>query len=168
MGDELGRRVAAGIGREEPVEVGQQHEHVGAHEVGHERGEPVVVAEADLVVGHRVVLVDHRHAAELEQADERLAGVQVLAAVDEVVRAPGAPGAATAPCSARERIHVAIMRGWPSAASACRVGRSAGRWSRPSAATPADTAPELTTTTWWPCRAHVRHLLAQAGHHRRC
>ncbi len=58
--------------------------------------------------------------------------------------------AATAWWSASERVHVAIIRGWPRAARACSVGRSAGRCCRPSAATPADTAPELTTTTWWP------------------
>ena len=51
-----------------------------------ERRDPVVVAVAVLVVGDRVVLVDDRHAAELEQPHERLAGVQVLLAVDEVVR----------------------------------------------------------------------------------
>ena len=44
----------------EPVDVGEQHEQVGVHQVGDQRGEPVVVAEADLVGGDRVVLVDDR------------------------------------------------------------------------------------------------------------
>ena len=51
----------------------------------HERGQAVVVAVADLVVGHRVVLVDDRHDAEVEQATQRLARVQVLRALTEVV-----------------------------------------------------------------------------------
>ena len=40
------------------VDVGEQHEDVGGHQVGHEGGEAVVVAEAELTGGHRVVLVD--------------------------------------------------------------------------------------------------------------
>ena len=51
-----------------------------------QRGEPVVVAVPQLVVGDRVVLVDDRHAAELEQAPDRATGVEVLRAIDEVVR----------------------------------------------------------------------------------
>ena len=51
-----------------------------------QRGEAVVVAEADLVVGDGVVLVDDRHHAEVEQAPQRLARVQVLRAHAEVVR----------------------------------------------------------------------------------
>ena len=56
------------------------------HEVRHERGETVVVAVADLVVGDGVVLVDDRDDAEVEQAAQRVAGVQVLRAHAEVVR----------------------------------------------------------------------------------
>ncbi len=54
--------------------------------MGDERGDAVVVAVADLVLGNGVVLVDDRHAAQLEQAGEGLAGVQVLLTVGEVVR----------------------------------------------------------------------------------
>ena len=82
----VGGGVDARVGGEQARRVGEQDEHVGGDEVGDEGGDAVVVAEADLVVGDGVVLVDDRHAAELEQADERLAGVEVLAAVDEVVR----------------------------------------------------------------------------------
>ncbi len=53
-------------------------------EVGHQCGEAVVVAETDLLVRHGVVLVDDGDHAELEQPAERLTGVEVLAAVDEV------------------------------------------------------------------------------------
>ncbi len=79
-------RVEARIGGEHARGVGEQHEQVGVHEVGDERGEAVVVAEADLVVGDGVVLVHDRDHAELEQAHQRLPGVQVLTALDEVVR----------------------------------------------------------------------------------
>ena len=51
-----------------------------------ERGEAVVVAEADLVVGDGVVLVDDRHHAELEQPPEGAPGVEVLLADAEVER----------------------------------------------------------------------------------
>ena len=53
-------RGAGGPGARGPqaVNVGEQHENVGGHQVGHEGGEPVVVAEAELAGGHRVVLVD--------------------------------------------------------------------------------------------------------------
>ena len=58
----------------------------GPHQVGHQRGQAVVVAEADLLVGHGVVLVDHRDHAELDEMAQRAPGVQVLGAVDEVQR----------------------------------------------------------------------------------
>ena len=78
--------VGAGVGGEQPGGVGEQHEQVGGHQMGDQRGQPVVVAEADLVVGGGVVLVHDGHHAELEQAGQRLAGVEVLLAVDEVER----------------------------------------------------------------------------------
>ena len=51
----------------EPVDVGEQHEQIGADHGGDARGEAVVVAIADLARRHRVVLVDDRHGAHLEQ-----------------------------------------------------------------------------------------------------
>ena len=71
--DELGAGVAPGVGGVEPVEVGEEHEDVGAHQVGDQRGQAIVVTETDLVVGDGVVLVDHRDAAQLQQAHEGLA-----------------------------------------------------------------------------------------------
>ena len=84
--DERRLGVEARVGGEQAAGVGEQDEQVGADEVRHERGEPVVVAVADLVVGDGVVLVDDGHDAELEQSLHRLAGVEVLRAVAEVVR----------------------------------------------------------------------------------
>ena len=49
------------------------------------RGEPVVVAEADLGGGDRVVLVDHRHRAQRQQLREGRAGVEMAAALLGVV-----------------------------------------------------------------------------------
>ena len=49
-----------------------------------EGGDAVVVTEADLVVGDGVVLVDDGQHTKLQQPGDRLAGVQVLAAVHEV------------------------------------------------------------------------------------
>ena len=66
--------------------IGEDDQEVGIDEVGDERGQPVVVAESDLVVGDRVVLVDDRHHAELEQTTDGAARVQVLLAHAEVER----------------------------------------------------------------------------------
>ena len=91
---EVGRRVhvaqQAGAGRRgiavvQPVDVGEQHQRVRADQVGDQRGEPVVVAEPDLVGGHGVVLVHHRHHAEPEQPLQRALGVAVVRAADHVV-----------------------------------------------------------------------------------
>ncbi|EON24810.1 phosphoglucomutase/phosphomannomutase [Nocardioides sp. CF8] len=69
----------------EAVDVGEQDQQVGVHEVRDQRGQPVVVTEADLGGGDRVVLVDDRQDAELEQLGERLVGVAVVGAPDDVV-----------------------------------------------------------------------------------
>ena len=84
--DQRRARVEAGIGGEHAGRVGEQHEHVGVDEVGDQRGQAVVVAEADLVVGDGVVLVHDGHHTELEQAQQRAPGLQVLAALHEVER----------------------------------------------------------------------------------
>ena len=76
----------SGIPGEQAGRVGEQDQQVGTDQVGHQRGQPVVVPEPDLLVGHGVVLVDHGDHPQLQQAGQRLTGVQVLAAVDEVQR----------------------------------------------------------------------------------
>ena len=70
----------------ETVHVGQQHQRVGADQVRHQRGQPVVVADPDLVGGHRVVLVHHRQHAQPEQPLQGALGVAVVRAADHVVR----------------------------------------------------------------------------------
>ena len=79
------RRIAARVGGEETRLVGEQHQHVGLDEIGDERAERVVVAEADLVGRDRVVLVDDRDDVERKQREERRARVEIAAAIREIV-----------------------------------------------------------------------------------
>ena len=65
----------------EPVDVGQQHQQIGAHHGGDARGQPVVVAVADFARGRRVVLVDHRHAAPFQQLGDGRARIEIAAAL---------------------------------------------------------------------------------------
>ena len=138
--------------------------------MGDQGGEAVVVAEADLVVGDGVVLVHDGHHAELEQARRVPAGVQVLAAVDEVERRqqhlPGHQPVA----AARSIVVDADQPGladppprWP-ATSPDRPGRSPEH--QPSAGCPAAMAPLVTITTWSPFfrwAATSAHSLAMAS-----
>ena len=65
----------------EPVDVGEQHQAVGADHGGDAGGEPVVVAVADLGGRDGVVLVDDRHGPQLEQRRDGGAGVEIAAAL---------------------------------------------------------------------------------------
>ena len=99
---------------------------VGAHEVGHEGGEAVVVAVADLVVGHGVVLVDHRDDPEVHQP------ANVSRAWRYWARWPKSNGVsstcpATSPCAANIAPNRSISRGCPTAATAWSVPMSVGR-----------------------------------------
>ncbi len=67
------------------VDVREEDQKVGVDEVGDEGGEPVVVAEADLVRGDRVVLVDDREGAHREELVEGAGGVAVVGAAAHVV-----------------------------------------------------------------------------------
>ena len=82
--DQRRLRAAPGVGREQPGCVGEQDEQRGADQVRDERRQSVVVPEADLLVGHSVVLVDDRDHPEVDQVAQRPARVQVLRAVHEV------------------------------------------------------------------------------------
>ena len=68
----------------EALAVGEQDGDFGLHQIGDQRGQRVVVAEADFVVDHRVVLVDDRNDAERQQRAQRVARVQVALAVGEI------------------------------------------------------------------------------------
>ena len=60
----------------EPVNVRQQHQQVGAHHLGHPRRQPVIVAIANLVRRDRVILVDHRNNACIQQRIQRRPRIQ--------------------------------------------------------------------------------------------
>ena len=111
-------------------------------EVAHERGELIVVAELDLLGRDRVVLVDDRHDAVIEQRAQRQPRRQEAPAIAEVVvgdehladldvvrartRAPSAASAAI----------------WPTAAAACSAGISVGRASAAAGGMPSAIAPD--------------------------
>ncbi len=67
-----------GVAVVEGVDVGEQDHRVGVGQMGDQRGEAVVVAEADLVGGHGVVLVDDRDDAQLQQPRQGALGVAVV------------------------------------------------------------------------------------------
>ena len=79
-GDPACLRVVARVALVEAVDIREQDQQIGAHHHRDPRREPIVVAEADLVGGDRVVLVDHRHGAEREQRVDGAARVQVASA----------------------------------------------------------------------------------------
>src|SRR5207253_6227865 len=82
---------------------------VRADQVRDEGGQPVVVAEPDLLGGHRVVLVDHRHDAEREQPGQGALGVAVVRAANYVVR--GEQDLANGEAVPRERRDVGVAEG---------------------------------------------------------
>ena len=61
------RRVTPGVGGIEPIDIGQQHQKIGRHHLGHPRGQPVIIAIANFFCGDRVIFIDHRHGAQIEQ-----------------------------------------------------------------------------------------------------
>ncbi len=130
----------------EAVDIGQQDHALRTGCLADPGGEPVVVAEADFLGRDAVILVDHRHDAEREQPAERGRGVEIAAAIleiverDEDLRCRGEP---SAPSSSAQTWLSAI---WPVAAAACASSRLArpplGSCSRRA---PSAIAPEETT-----------------------
>ena len=127
------------------LDVGQDDERVGRDQVADQRGELIVVAELDLLDRDRVVLVDDRHHAELEQRAQR------VARVGKRRRSPRSSGVSST-CAIAGR---AAPNAAPSAASAGLADRRRGllsgivrgRSRRPSWPRPAAIAPEVTSTT---------------------
>jgi hypothetical protein len=81
LGDQFRGGIAVRVGRVQARDIGQQQQAVRAGHLRHARREPVVVAVTDLRGRHRVVLVDHRQRAELEQLGQRGARIEIAAAV---------------------------------------------------------------------------------------
>ena len=73
----VGSRLGSAVYR--PDDVRQQQQAVGARHLRDPRREPVVVAVADLGGRHRVVFVDDRQRAELEQLGQRGARIEIAA-----------------------------------------------------------------------------------------
>ena len=71
----------------EAVDVGEDNQQVGAHQVADEGGQVVVVAEFELefIGGHGVVFVDDGHHPPLEQGEQGIAGVEEALAGLQVV-----------------------------------------------------------------------------------
>ena len=81
-GDGLHLVQQAGLGMfpgvliEEAVNVGEEHQEVGPHQVADQGGQVVVVPELQLVRGHGVVFVDDGHHLPAQQGEEGVPGVQ--------------------------------------------------------------------------------------------
>ena len=76
----------AGVGGVETVNVGQNQQQVGVHQVGNQRRQAIVIAEdsADFVHGHHVVFVEKRHHTQLQQTLEGVANIKVGLAIGQV------------------------------------------------------------------------------------
>ncbi len=85
QGDQLRLRVFSRIAVEKSVDVREDDQEVGFDEVGDHGREVVIVPEADLLHHHRVVFIDDRDDAMLQQRHQRVARVEIPPAVGEVV-----------------------------------------------------------------------------------
>ena len=79
-----GPSLGDGVGPVEPVDHAEDDEQGRLQQVRDHGGEPVVVAELDLVDADRVVLVDDRDGVPLEEGVERVPHVQVAGTAVEV------------------------------------------------------------------------------------
>jgi hypothetical protein len=69
--DQAGIGVPARVAVEETILVGEQDQQIRLDQVGDQGGQGVVVAEAQLVGGNRVVLVDDRDDPQPQQGAQR-------------------------------------------------------------------------------------------------
>ena len=85
--DQLGAGIAARVRGVQAVDVRKQRQQVGVDQVRHHRRQVVVIAEdvaSDLLNVDDVVLIDDGHHAQLQQAFQRVADVEVTLAVVQV------------------------------------------------------------------------------------
>ena len=84
--DQFRRRRAenGGIGVE-PFNIGEDEQQIGLDQSRDQRRQGVVVAELDLIDGDRVVFIDDRDDAHLQQGQQGVAGIQEAPAVGEIV-----------------------------------------------------------------------------------
>lgn len=69
----------------ETINVGEQDEALSVHQVGDERRQPVIVTDPDLIRRDRVVLINDRYDAEIEQGFQRSLSIAVMASPRHVI-----------------------------------------------------------------------------------
>ncbi len=85
-GRELRMRVAVAAGPIKSFNVGEQDQEIRARHRRHPRRQAIVVAVADFAGRNRVVLVDDRDRAHRQEPRQRLAGVEIAAALFGVLQ----------------------------------------------------------------------------------
>ncbi len=75
--DQAGAGILTRIGVEEPGHVAEQQQNIGIDQRGDHGREAIVVAEAQLVVGHDVVFVDDGDHAPLQQGQQRTSRAEI-------------------------------------------------------------------------------------------
>ncbi len=74
-------RIFARVAVVKALLVGENHQSVGLHQIGHQSAERVVVAQLDFIGGNGVVFIDNRHNAVRQQGSQGAAGVEIAGAV---------------------------------------------------------------------------------------
>ena len=83
--NEGGGGILVGIGGKETVDIGKEHQHIGAHADGYEGREGVVVANADLLGSNRIVFVDDGKHLHLKKSLHSVLKVAVTLLVAKIV-----------------------------------------------------------------------------------
>ena len=83
--DEFSVRVFARIGGEQSGLIGEDDEHVGLDQVGHQCAEGVVVTNFDFVGDDGVVFIDDRYNAQMQQGEHGRACIQIALAIGQVL-----------------------------------------------------------------------------------
>ena len=84
LADKLRLRVFARVAVIQTALVGENHQRVGIHQIGHQRAKRVVVAQLDFGGGYGVVFVNHGHDILRQQRLQRAARVQIARAVAQI------------------------------------------------------------------------------------
>ncbi len=78
--DELRVGILVRICCVQAIDIRQQQEAVGTRHLRYACSQPVVISISNLGRGHRVILIDDRHGAELQQRRQRGAGIEITPA----------------------------------------------------------------------------------------
>ena len=66
-------------------DIGHQDEGVGRDQIAHQCSEQVIVTVFDLLDRHRIIFIDNRHDASVEQSAQGVASVEEAPAVGDIV-----------------------------------------------------------------------------------